>query len=334
MPYSNQSLPSIPKDNAFNAIRLLLCLVVVFMHTLGNLGIQNRFLLDGHMAVCGFFIISGFWVTKSYFCSKSLKEFFAKRAKKILPMYYFSVVGFSLLCVLFSSASPREYFGLDYAKYLFWNSIFLNFARPYLPNCFEKAAVNGALWTIKVEIGFYLILPLLIYAWQKLNTSLKKNLFFACLYALSVAYNLLMTRYATKLHLPAQMAHQLPAFISFFASGMWIFLNWELFLKIKNKLIIPAIILYFVRYKTGTEILFPAAFALIIVWAALFFKGVSFIGCDIDFSYGIYLFHFPIMQILFYSANKQVNVFTYVASVLALSFSLTYIIETLKKRRK
>ncbi len=45
------------KDNAFNAIRILLCLVVVFMHTLGHFGIGNSFLLDGHMAVCGFFIV-------------------------------------------------------------------------------------------------------------------------------------------------------------------------------------------------------------------------------------------------------------------------------------
>ena len=147
-------LPTIPKENAFNAIRLFLCFVVVFMHSLGNVGISNKYLLDGHMAVCGFFIISGFWITKSYFNSENLKVFFLKRIKKIFPMYYISVIGFSILCLCFSEMTPNDYFGLKYFKYLFWNCIFLNFMHPSLPGCFNGSAVNGALWTIKIEIGF------------------------------------------------------------------------------------------------------------------------------------------------------------------------------------
>ena len=104
-------LPTIPKENAFNAIRLLFCFIVLLMHVLGNVGISNKYFLDGHMAVCGFFIISGFWVTKSYFNSENIKSFFVKRIKKILPMYYFSVIGFSIICCYFSNLQIGEYFG-------------------------------------------------------------------------------------------------------------------------------------------------------------------------------------------------------------------------------
>ena len=317
----------IPKENAFNAIRFILCMVVVFMHALGNVGISNKYLLDGHMAVCGFFIISGFWVTKSYFSSKSVLHFFIKRIKKILPMYYISVIGFSIICLYFSKLGPKEYFGIEYVKYLFWNSIFLNFLHPSLPGCFEGNAVNGALWTIKVEIGFYIVLPALIYFWKKIKSQIGKNIYFLILYVLSVAYNLILKNYAVKWHLPYQLSYQLPGFISFFVSGMFIYLNWSFFLKIKNWLILPSVGIYFIRYFTNTEILFPAAFAIIIVWSALFFKFLSAVGKEIDFSWGIYLFHFPLMQILFYSVNKNVCIPVYVVSVLGISFMLTYIIE-------
>ena len=324
------------KENAFNAIRLLLCLGVVFMHTLAHFGISNALLLDGHMAVCGFFIISGFWITKSFLSSQNLKIFFFKRAKKILPMYYFSVIGFSLLCFFFSSLSVKDYFSSpEYWKYIFWNGIFLNFMHPSLPSCFRGDAVNGALWTIKVEIGFYIILPLLMWIYKKLKNFTKQNIFFALLYVLSVSYNLILQKYAEKWHLPSQLAHQLPGFISCFVAGMWIFLNYDLFYKIRNYLILPSIIIYFAHYATKTELLFPAALAVIIVWCAAKFKAFGKIGREIDFSWGIYLFHFPIMQILYYSIfhtnAKSINAYLYALCVLSLSFMLTYIVEKISK---
>ena len=324
---TQNELPTIPKENAFNAIRLLLCFIVLLMHALGNVGISNKYLLDGHMAVCGFFIISGFWITKSYFSTNNLKAFFIKRIKKIFPMYYISVIGFSLVCCYFSELSIKEYFGLEYFKYLFWNCIFMNFMHPDLPGCFNGAAVNGALWTIKIEIGFYIVLPLIIFIWKKIKSNKGKNIFFLALYVLSVLYTFILKRYAAQWHLPSQLERQLPGFISFFVSGMFIFLNWNLFLKIKNFLIVPSVIVFVVRYFTNTEILFPAAFAIIIVWAALFFKNLKTIGNYIDFSWGLYLFHFPLMQIIFYSAGGNISVPVYIASVTGIAFLLTFILE-------
>ena len=38
-------LPTIPKENAFNAIRLLFCFIVLLMHVLGNVGISNKLII-------------------------------------------------------------------------------------------------------------------------------------------------------------------------------------------------------------------------------------------------------------------------------------------------
>ena len=53
-------------------------------------------------------------------------------------------------------------------------------------------------------------------------------------------------------------------------------------------------------YYKKTEILFPFALAVIIVWASLLCKNLSCIGKEMDFSWGIYLFHFSLMQILYF----------------------------------
>lgn len=60
---------------------------------------------------------------------------------------------------------------------------------------------------------------------------------------------------------------------------------------------------------------------------SLLLKKLNCIGKDIDFSWGIYLFHFPIMQILFYSVNGNVNIPVYATSVLGISFMFTFVIE-------
>ena len=120
---------------------------------------------NSNIAVKGFFIISGFLVAKSYTNTPSLKEYFIKRAKRILPAYIAVLLLAATVFAFFSSYSFSEYVtDLNVYKYLGWNSIFLNFMHPCLPGLFENnlmCAVNGALWTLKVEEGFYIVLPLI-----------------------------------------------------------------------------------------------------------------------------------------------------------------------------
>jgi peptidoglycan/LPS O-acetylase OafA/YrhL len=326
-------IPSIQKENAFNAIRLLFCIVVIFMHCLNKCNIENRYLLDGHVAVCGFFIISGFWVSKSYFSSKDIKDFFIKRAKKILPMYYIAVVGFSLICAVFSNLQLKDFFGIDYLKYLFWNGMFLNFKHPSLPGCFNGEAINGALWTIKIEIGFYIILPVILYFWRRIKLNRSKNIYLATLYLLSILYNSILKRYSNQWHLPGQLEHQLPGFVSFFISGMLVLFNWKTFIQFKNWLIIPSITVYILHYFTNTEYVFPLALAIIIVYFSLLLKFLNRIGKDIDFSWGMYLFHFPLMQILYFNGRQYINVPIYISSVIGIAFMLTFIVEKYIQKR-
>lgn len=141
-------------------------MIVIFEHAvvLTNLNIN---LIGGgfrDLAVDVFFIISGFWITISLFRSSSIKEYCIKRITKIFPMYLIVIVSFSMLFFYFSDLSFSEYFASsDFWKYLLWNVLTLNFIQPSLPNVFNNVPVNGSLWTIKVEIGFYILLPIFLF---------------------------------------------------------------------------------------------------------------------------------------------------------------------------
>lgn len=189
---------------------------------------------------------------------------------------------------------------------------------PSLPGCFAEnsVAVNGALWTIKIEIAFYLLLPLLMCFLKKLKSLFQVNATFALLYVLSVLYTSLMQKYADALHLPSQLANQFPAFVSCFVSGMFCLFNWEWILRKLNLSIFPGVLIFALHYVTKTEFLMPAALCLICIFFAMRFTFLSSVASKTDYSYPLYLFHFPLIQLMAH--------FGFYESCFPLAFFLTF----------
>lgn len=169
----------LPQKNAFNFIRIICCLIVIYEHAVVLSDSSYVCLGLRSIAVNVFFILSGFWVTQSYFRSSSLKDFWLKRCKKIFPQYFLLIMTSIFFLSFFSSLSFRNYFfNKDIFKYFIANVITLNFIHPTLPGVFNginDSAVNGSLWTIKIEIGFYIILPLIILLSKKKEPSTAEN---------------------------------------------------------------------------------------------------------------------------------------------------------------
>jgi len=261
------------------------------------------YISNSSIAVQGFFIISGFLVAKSYTNTPSLKEYFIKRAKRILPAYVVVLLFSSIILACFSRLSFSEYFtDLSVYKYLGWNSVFLNFMHPCLPGLFENnlmCAVNGALWTLKVEEGFYIVLPFIFYAVKK---SKKPFLILGSLYVLSLLYWFVMDFYLNQ----PLLAKQLPGYLAYFVTGIFLFLNFEFVLQNKEKLLVVSvfglIISIFLDFQI--DILYPAAFGSIVIIAAYSLPFLNNFGKYGDFTYGLYIYHFPIIQLF-----RQYNLF-------------------------
>ena len=285
----------------------------------------HRNWIDMHISVCAFFILSGYWVTKSYLKHKSPKNFYIKRALRILPLYYLSVLGFAFLLVFFTSLPVAEYYSnVGFWKYLFWNVLALNFICPNLPGVFSGKAVNGALWTIKVEIGFYLILPLLVFILERLSSKRKRNIFLAIVYVLSVLWNYLLDCFALKLGLPKQLSYQLPGFMSFFVSGMAFVYNEDVLKKYEKFMFLPSMIIFILHYVTKTEFFMPFALTALIMFLGNHLLFLSEIGRPVDYSYAMYLFHFPLINIFtqlgFFKVAPFFSILIIIVSVLGIAF--------------
>ncbi len=125
--------------------------------------------LSSEIAVKAFFVVSGLLVFMSYDRTRNLARYFEKRARRIYPAYFTVVTGSALLLFVLSFASPGEY-AMGATNYLAANLAFLNFLSPTLPGVFENnpmRAVNGALWTLKIEVMFYVTVPVLAWLFER-----------------------------------------------------------------------------------------------------------------------------------------------------------------------
>ena len=173
--------------NNLDCLRLLLASMVVLQH-LSALTAFAAFEPFDHFpsffAVRAFFVISGLLIYRSYTRCSSMRSYLDKRVRRIYPAYFTIVVLCALIFCPLSTLPITQYFGAGFWKFLAVNLTFLNFFQPWLPGVFtgnERPAVNGALWTLKIEVAFYLLVPVLHYLFVRLGA--KKVI--AAIFALS-----------------------------------------------------------------------------------------------------------------------------------------------------
>ncbi len=291
----------IPRSNELDFLRLILATSVVFQHA--SLAGVNTYMpwVERIPAVPVFILLSGLLVTESYQNSPLLIIYIKKRLRRILPGYIAVVLlgGVILWTIgailsLPGAGSPKEL-----AYYYFYNLSFLNFLHPcvfdssvFNSSTFSEGmycAVNGSLWTIKYELFFYLILPCILFFLNRLSRLI-------CFYASLLL--LVITIF------PSTIYFQI--FICFLA-GALLSVSKECWLPRLVKIKIPSILRVFLVLISGILIggNLPLPFAAITL-ISFSFLGTKNISRDLNFikygdlSYGIYLVHFPLIQIFIF----------------------------------
>ncbi|MFA6466083.1 MAG: acyltransferase [Desulfurivibrionaceae bacterium] len=321
------SLHSSPRltENNFDLLRLLFAGTVLLVHSYELSGFQQldiiTSVLSSAVAVKAFFVVSGFLIFMSFERSETITSYAKKRVLRIYPAYFTVVMLCAIGLIAVSSKDIGEYFSFAWIKYVFANLAFLNFLQPTLPGVFDSnklAAVNGALWTLKIEAMFYLTVPLFVFLFRK----------FAHLpililaYCSSVAYVGLLAVVAerTDSWVYVELGRQLPGQLSYFMAGAFFYYFLPLFERRIGYFLGAAILVLSANMFFPLPILEPFALATVVVSFGLFLY-VGNCGKYGDFSYGLYILHFPAIQLLLYSGWFRESPWCFLMAVVLITTS-------------
>ena len=259
--------------NNFDIIRYYLSFAVFFAH-FGILTNTNCFWPTSSVdAVHGFFVLSGFLVFLSYIRNPHVGHYTNRRIRRILPPYFFIITCCFFLGGIISSLSFGEYITSTQTwKYLIANYTFLNFLEPALPGVFSNNVVpviNGSLWTLKVEVLLYASVPIVYFL----------------------------------------MKRQVGGQLVYFYSGTFLLLYFDFFQKHALYFIILAIlVLWFRDDNIVCKYVEPLAFAVVLIGFAYNLQWFTFLRRYDNIAYGIYLFHFPVIQFVVWLGIDKINI--------------------------
>ena len=324
--------------NNFDLLRFAFAFTVLLVHshvlsTQPQLEFLARY-LSSEVAVEGFFVVSGYLVFMSYDKSRTVGDYFGKRVRRIYPAYFAVVVGCALLGAVLTSVPPSQYFSAELARYLAANLVFLNFLAPNLPGVFlanPMSEVNGALWTLKIEVMFYAAIPVIV--WLAAKAGRMRTL--VALYILAAAYVVAMSWLATRTgsYLYILLQRQLPGQLGFFLAGAVGYYyaealerRWKWVVAAALAALVASYASYFLKV-----LLLPAALGAIVVYVAVGMRHLGNFGKYGDLSYGIYIFHFPVIQWLVSTGLYRESPFgalaVTIAIVLGFAFASWHLVE-------
>lgn len=302
------------RDNNFNLIRFFAASLVILSHSyplvlgrgysdwLGNM-VGLSF---GHLAVDVFFITSGFLITASLLNTKTPLLFLWNRIRRIYPALIVSVLVTVFIIGLFFSESPTmKYLSNSQTySYLIKNSTLLFGLEAYLPGLFYQVpfdkAVNGSLWTLPWEIRMYGILLIIgcLFSYTKIISRdlaikfiLMIGLFTPILYLLNEFF---------MFSVEPRMLNSLRFIAMFFMGGAFYLLRNKIVLsfRLSTVLFICVCICIFLAPKFF-YIFYICSIGYLIFCLAYLPKGsIRKFNRFGDYSYGLYIYAFPIQQVV------------------------------------
>lgn len=294
------------RDNNLNLLRMIAASAVLVSHSvpiaLGGHVPEPLEELTGHslgwLAVAVFFVISGFLISRSYDRSARLAHWFAARAFRLFPALLVVLLLTVLVLGPAVTALPLvDYFTARGTLTYVPRNLSLAFLQYPLPGVFADnpfpRAINGSLWTLVYEVACYggVLLAGLAGLFRR------RRAFAAVLALYLVGYGLVLAGEPwhgamARLHVLAKLSFPFALGMAAYAwrerlvlDGRFALLLWAL--------CVPA---WFTPLFTQV---FIAAIAYASLWLAYVPKGAMLAYNRLgDYSYGVYLYAFPVQQLM------------------------------------
>lgn len=343
---------NVNKNNNMGVLHMLGAIFVMLGHQCALLGIPVPVIMGSPIHAIGvkvIFLISGYLITKSIWKIneinigggrvKTSRIYFMKRISRIYPEYIVCLlVSILIIGPLCTALSFIEYFN----SWHIWIGYFFNNIRLYisygLPEVFMSnpypGAVNGSLWTIPVEIVLYVVLWLIVVI---PNNNRKRKLLYLVVSIILLCGLLIRTQfyqYASVVFYGTDWLSGLDNMPYFMIGGLFYLYDLKKYINIQQ-----SSVLMFVFCSIAFDSRLLSELIRIVV-LSIFVMSIStaetqrlktkFIDCEC--SYGMYLYGFPVQQILISKlyVEKQIHLnwlFLFVLSVIC-----TYLLAVLSNR--
>ncbi len=317
---------NIIRPNNFDIIRFVAAFQVVLHHSVEYLGIEHQSgllklifqIVLYFPGVPAFFFISGFLISRSYENSKTLGQYTENRLLRIYPaLIVCNIV--SVIAVYATGYLPQpDVSGLKIAGWMLAQSSVVQFYNPDFMRGFGVGVLNGSLWTIAVELQFYVLTPIL---YRMLPKGAKARLY--VLVAMTAAFCLINLGY-WKLDPENQPSIALKLLGVSFMPWFYMFLCGVLaqqnFDRIKwlfqgRALTVSAV--YFALVFVGrtyldlpssndiSPLLYVPLVWMLLSWAYTRPELSEKLLHGNDISYGLYIYHMPVINVLRYLGLNQ-----------------------------
>jgi peptidoglycan/LPS O-acetylase OafA/YrhL len=299
--------------NNFDFLRLALSTLVVFSHSYPlatgsesaepfNLVTRHQ-VTGGHIAVDLFFIISGFLIAASYDRSRNLGDFLKKRVLRIYPAFIVAML-LELFVVLPASGGhmvavstvSRAYdFGLQTIRLQEFH-----YEGAFAGNPAIGGTINGSVWSIQYEFWCYIGVALL-----GMTGLLRSN---RCLIGILVGSVVIAVLFAVFKWTPSgSVLGVIIGYPPFWARLLPMYMAGVVFYRVRSHLALRtswiivacASLMVAAVLPYGWTIVFPVAGTFLVLTLA-FHRSVPLNGWSRygDFSYGAYLYAFPVEQLI------------------------------------
>ena len=313
------------RDDNFDFVRFAAALTVLYGHSAVLTGRPNTGLWGmpvSAVAVFVFFAISGYLVTGSWLADPRCRAFLARRALRLFPALFVCVAVSAVAIGLFITPLAFADYVADrrFSAYLGNAALIMSYE---LPGVFTRnpypAVVNGSLWTLPVEALCYMAVPLFglrhrgFIALALLSAMLAAQAYF---YYLNPASSLLVLGTS-----PAEAAMVMPYF---FCGAVLRIAEPQVPARLVPALILSA--LMWGLEGVGLTAALPWVGVFAIPYAAIAFGRASMpvlrrwarYG---DFSYGFYLYAFPLQQTLVQVCDNRLGFAEHVLVSAAAAFA-------------
>lgn len=288
-------------SNNFLILRLLAATLVVFGHS-GALSQKLPGYVDWIYLITGyrysgdiglhiFFVISGFLVFASYDNRKDFSSYLRARVLRIFPaLIVFLLLVSIVLGGLLTTLSGAEYYrSVGLWKYIFTNASLVDVVWG-IPSVMDGGSISGTLWTLGVEFRLYLIVGVLGLLGVTL-TRTEANISILALVALAFAY---------PLYTPVIGGNEDFLRVSAcFAFGSLLYINRHS-VPLNARLLVVLVVLTALSNKLPSYGYMCAGVLAYGVFVFAFASKIKVPGFIEDFSYGIYLYGWPIQMLVHY----------------------------------